>query len=92
MSLPAKNIQLSEKIQFLNQMGEFATHNGENIYFPNSKYRNVFHAAWIKSDERMIKFVNDIIKDYGLYPYLQCFVNTPEQFKQTLYSLTTKNQ
>jgi len=91
MQTLTKNIQLSEKIEFLNQFGQFYTVNGYNSYIPHDKYRNLFGSNAFASSERMLYLVNQIIKVNGLYQYLQQFVLTPIKFKETLYLLTNKN-
>lgn len=85
MVLP-KNIQLSEKMSFLLQMGYLDQSKPSLIVFrPFEHTAKYFNARYlIAQDIRLLEFVNKLIKDNGIYPMLQKFVLNPTEFK-TLY-------
>lgn len=85
MILP-KNIQLSEKLSFLLQLGVVDQSQPDLIVFkPFEHTAKYFNAKYFAGQSmRLLKFVNFLIKKNELYPLLQKFVISPSQFK-TLY-------
>jgi hypothetical protein len=73
--IPYKNIQLSEKLEFLLVVGKLeATINGKNepVYFYESD--NLDMMLVVKVGGRLIDFVNELIEYKGIYPKLQNYL------------------
>lgn len=83
-----KNIQLSEKIQFLNEIGWF---NNEIVdekiihhFITDGNGTKLIGYKELKSspNRRLLTFVNEIIQDLGLYQMIQKYLESPSKFKK----------
>ena len=85
-----KNIQLSEKLQFLMALGTLNQGNPDLIVFRHYEHtEKYFGKNCLRSNgQRLLDFVNWIVEEFGLYPILQKFVTDNKEF-QRLYLLTS---
>ncbi len=68
-----KNIQLSEKVEYLMSVGILTLNTDANGQ-PNFRYENRSLSLDYKLvGGRLIDFVNDLIEKYNLYPLLQSY-------------------
>lgn len=68
-----KNIQLSEKLEYLMVVGKLAI-----VETPDRVTRYVyscpkFHISAVQSGGRLLDFVNNVVEQYGIYPLIQKF-------------------